>query len=306
MGYYIIVDDDTGEKVPGSRHYEKEWRVATDCYKWNQTRDGSYSVEEREEQSDQTTEDNNDSSMSNYDFIGDDNDDERRETTEDDFNTVGSMWNLGDHSTASSVDRSGLTESINDTIEALDDDIDGDMKEVLQDASRLVQNTRVSNFECPVEACGLGHSHPDHKHDIRESFGVLDSFTDEMEFTPYCHCGVNELSMLMAFFPYITEPVFEDQHEFEEILEVEPDILDSMYRRYVQDDLSVSRAAAVVAGEFGQDESEAVPLGTRDAIKAFFRKRRSIERAAQAAPIAQETRGVIAQNREALEEATSQ
>jgi hypothetical protein len=249
--------------------------------------------------------DDNQTSMSNYDFIASD-DDAQADTTSDDFNTVGSMWNLGDHSTASSVDRSGLSDSINSTIEALDDDIDGDMKEVLQDASRLVQETRVSNFECPVEACGLGHSHPDHKHDVRDSFDVLGSFTDQMEFCPYCHCGVNELSMLMAFFPYISEPVFEDQHEFEEVLEVEPEVINGMYRLYIEDDMTVSQAAGKAAARRGVAESELVPLGTRDAIKAFFRRRRSIEKAAQAAPIAQETRQAIESNRVALEEATSQ
>jgi len=250
--------------------------------------------------------DDSQTSMSNYDFITNDDEQDDRQTTTEDFNTVGSMWNLGDHSTASGLNRNNLSESINSTIEALDDDIDGDMKAVLQDASRLVQETRVSKFECPVEACGLGHSHPDHKHDVRDSFDVLDSFTAEMKFTPYCHCGVNELSMLMAFFPYISEPVFEDQHEFEEVLEVEPMMLDQMYRLYVEDDATVSRAAAEVAARHGVDESEAIPLGTRDAIKAFFRRRRSIEKAAQAAPIAQETRQTIEENRTGLEEVTSQ
>jgi hypothetical protein len=256
------------------------------------------------EQEDETADDSQ-TTMSNYDFIqtGGEQDDNQ---TEDDFSVVGNKWTLGDHSAASSDDRHELSESIRQTMDALDDDVDDDLMDVLQDASDLVEDTSVSRFECPVEACGLGHSHSDHKHDIRSGFNVEDDFADSVQFCPYCHCGVNELSMLMAFFPYITEPVFTDQHEFEGVLEVEPDILNSMYRRYVQDDLSVNRAAGVVTMEFGVNENEAVPLGVREDLKLFFQRRRDIEEAANAAPIAQETKSVIEDNRETLEEQTSE
>ena len=259
---------------------------------------------EKVEQDDETTDDSQ-ISMS-YDFIQSDYDQDSTENNDEKFNTVGSMWTLGDHSTASSEGRSALSEAIEDTMDELDDDIDGDMVAVLEDASDLVKDTRVSKFECPVEACGLGHSHPDHKHDVRDSFDVLDSFADQMQFCPYCHCGVNELSMLMAFFPYISEPVFEDQHEFEGVLEVEPDILNDMYRLYVEDGASVSVAAGAVSARYDVNESEAVPLGVREDIKAFFSRRRSIEDAANAAPIAQETRSVIEDSREELEAVTSE
>jgi len=251
------------------------------------------------------TENDNNTSMSNYDFIASD-DDAQDDNNDEQFNVVGNKWTLGDHSTASDVDRSGLTESINDTIKSLDDDIDGDMKDVLQDASKMVQNTRVSKFECPVEDCGLGHSHSDHKHDVRDAFNVLDSFTDGMQFCPYCHCGVNELSMLMTFFPYINKPVFTDQQKFEGVFEVDPDVLGEVYRLYSNEDLTVEGAIREVSNNYGLPTTSLVPMDVREDIKRFFSRRRGIEKAGQAAPIAQETRQAIENNRVSLEEVTSQ
>jgi hypothetical protein len=43
-----------------------------------------------------------------------------------------------------------------------------------------------------------------------------------------------------------------------------------------------------------------------DELEAFFSRRSDIENAANSAPIAQETRGIITQNREVLEEVTSE
>jgi hypothetical protein len=263
-------------------------------------------VDHFDDSSEQNSAENNDENTSmSYNFITGDEEAEAEAEDTEDFNTVGSMWTLGDHSTASSESRSTLTENINSTIAALDDDIDGDVKAVLQDASRLVQDTRVSKFECPVEACGLGHSHPDHKHDVRESFDVLDSFAEEMNFCPYCHCGVNELSMLMNFYPYISEDVFYGGSIFDDAMEVEPDILEEMYRIHVEESATVNRAAGMVANRRGIDEAEAVPLGVRESLKEFFQRRRSIDRAANAAPIAQETRNAIEKARRELEELTS-
>jgi len=302
MVYYVVVNDESGDQVSGSERYDSVHRAAKDSIKWNRNRDGSFSVEERDEQGEETADSQDNMS---YDFITN-GDEEEQDDNQTQFNTVGSMWNLGDHSTAGQNERSELSKSIEETMASLDDDIDGDMKAVLEDASDLVQDTRVSKFECPVEACGLGHSHSDHKHDVRDAFDVLNSFTNQMEFCPYCHCGVNELAMLMAFFPYISEPVFADQERFEEVFEIPPDVLNEMYRIYNDDGATVSAAAGAVAARRGASESELIPLGTRDAIKAFFGRRQAIETAANAAPIAQETRNVIENNREELETATSQ
>jgi hypothetical protein len=61
----------------------------------------------------------------------------------------------------------------------------------------------------------------------------------------------------------------------------------------------------MVANRRGIDEAEAVPLGVRESLKEFFQRRRSIDRAANAAPIAQETRNAIEKARRELEELTS-
>jgi hypothetical protein len=242
---------------------------------------------------------NNDDSQNtmSYDFIQ--TGDEQNQNDEPQFNTVGSMWTLGDHSTASADERRDLSDTIEGTLNALDDDIDGDVKAVLQDASSLVQKTRVRSFECPV--CGLSHSHPDHKHDIRAGFNVEDSFAEEMDFCPYCHCGVNELAMLMPFFGYMNRSVFTDQHIFEGVLEVDPNVLEEVYRLYDQENLTVNRAAARATRDLEGDESELVPLGVREDIKTFFDLRQQIENAAESAPIASETREAIEQNRQDLE-----
>jgi hypothetical protein len=127
-----------------------------------------------------------------------------------------------------------------------------------------------------------------------------------MEFCAYCHCGVNELAMLVRFFPYINRPVFTDQHDFEGVLEVNPDVLEAVYRTYNDDGVSLSVAAGRVASRRGLDEAEAIPLGVREDIQAFFNRRDAIQNAANSAPIAQETRGVIEADREALQEMVSE
>jgi len=239
--------------------------------------------------------------MSNYDFIqtGDDSTD-----NEPRFNKVGSMWTLGDHTTADESDRSALSQAINDTLEDIDSEVDDDMAAALQDASAMVEDTNVSRFECPVEACGLGHSHSDHKHDIRSGFDVTDAFAEQMEGCPYCHCGVNELSMLMQFYPYITETVFSGR-SFSGVTEVEPSALEDIYRRYTQEAQSFSTATANVAKERGLSPSGLVPVGVRSNVESFFELRQRIDNAADSAPIGSEMRNLISERREELLEATA-
>lgn len=237
-----------------------------------------------------------------YDFIGNAG---PRRSNEINFSVVGNRWDLGSHSTTDRETQEELSEAITETMEQLDEDIDDEMVAVLQDASNLVNSVEVTKFECPVEECGLGHSHPDHKHDIRESFSVTEDFASQMQFCPYCHCGVNELRMLVAFFPYIDIPVFEDQHQFEGVLEVDPEMLESIYREY-DSGLSVSRAVSQVAERLGVEEIEVAPMGVRPDLKKFFYRRKNIEKAADAAPIAEQTRNVISENRRAANEVVDQ
>lgn len=310
MTKYVLEDGD-GNRVEDSDQFPEgpvyEDRMIAERYKpWAENFVPSPVTIETVEQDDETTDDSNTNMNDDYSFIGNDSDDNDQQTTEDDFSVVGNKWNLGDHSTASGDETNALSDAIGETMDSLDSDVDEEMFSVLQDAQDLVRSTDIHRFECPSEDCGLGHSHADHKHDIRSAFDVEGDFAEQMQFVPYCHCGVNELAMLVQFFPYISVPVFADQHQFEGVLEVDPDILDSMYRRFNEDDTTVHRVAGMVATEYGVTESEAIPLGVREDIKLFFERRRSIEKAAQAAPIAQETRNAIEEARDQLEERTSQ
>lgn len=255
------------------------------------------------ENSDETDTDDSNTSM-NYNFINNDDNTDNEQQTEDSFAVR--KWGLGDHSTASNDEKDDLTESIEETMDEMDGDVDNELMDVLADAKGLVETATLNRFECPLDDCGLGHSHSDSKHDIRSAFNVTKSFANGTLFCPYCHCGVNELAMLMEFFSYIDEPVFADQHEFEGVLELEPEVINEVYRRYMDDDASLDTIIANIAVQHGVSESEVVPLGLRDELKTFIDRRVSIQRAANSAPIAQETRNTIEEAREELSELTSE
>jgi hypothetical protein len=233
-------------------------------------------------------------SATTYDFMA-------GSTDEPDFDTIGNKWTLGDHSSLDSDTQEDLGGVLIDAVDSLDDDIDGEMLEVLQDATDLVTQPNVNRFQCPVETCGLGHSHADHKHDIRDGsqngLKVRDEFAEQMDFCPYCHCGVNELSMLMGFYSYIAVPVFADSERFDGVQQVDPDDLEDLYRAY-EGNLDIAVRKAGVAFE--------VVNGVEQELEAFFNRRQTIESAANSAPIPQETRTAISNNRDELEAATSQ
>lgn len=269
---------------------------------------------EEVEQSDETTEETSNVSDNTYDFIGSDDDQSDEQSDVDDkWN-----WEFGDHTTATGGETNPLSEALGKTMGELDSEVDQEMMAVLEDAQDLVQSTSISRYECSHSECGLGHSHPDWKHDICASpdasqirsnipgFNVSPAFAEGMKFIANCHCGANEAAMLVQFFPYFTTEMFKDEDRFRGVLEVKPDVLDGMYRLYNEDDASVSRAAARAAKRRNADESELVPLGVRDDIKAFFERRQQMERQASKAPISQETRQAIEEAREELEEVTSQ
>lgn len=249
-----------------------------------------------------------------YNFVSADDEEETEQTEVDNSWN----WEFGDHSSMSTVDQNELDAAIDGTMDRLDDTVDEDIVNVLKDAQRLVQSTDVVEFECSHEDCGLGHSHPDWKHDIRAStnaseirsmipgFKIDEDFADEMEFVPNCHCGANEAAMLVKFFPYFTQPMFKDQHEFEGVLEMNPDDLDAVYRIYNEEDVSVTRACAQAASRQGKPEIDLAPLGLREDLKLFLERRQQVEQQANKAPIGEETRNAIEENRESLEEMVSQ
>jgi hypothetical protein len=260
-----------------------------------------------ETESAETDDDEDNTTM--YDFMqnGDGNDEEQTATEDDEESYEVRMWSLGNHSTLDE----GRSESMSNTLEQfmsdMDSDVDGEVMGVLQDAQSMIGggSSSVRSFECPVDECGLQHSHSDDKHDIRSAFNVEPDFADGLLFNPYCHCSVNELAMLMRFFSYITEPVFTDQEQFEGVFEVDPDLLEEVYRSYSELP-SVEAAVRQVAKERGLRQAQVAPRDVYDDLRAFFRRRQDIQNAANGAPIPQETRSRINDAEERLEEATSQ
>jgi hypothetical protein len=236
-----------------------------------------------------------------YDFVNDDNDDQ-----DDDSNLGNGRWGLGDHTGLSAKNREGLLESIETTMEEAGDGLDDELRGVLEDASGLVSQTSVSNFECPVEACGLGHSHSDHKHDIRSSdsgYGVTSDFADRMEFCPYCHCGVNELSMLMEFFHYIDTEVFSGR-DFSGVRDLDPDAVNAIYNQMKTEGKDFRKALRYVASEYGQPSHVLVPSDVKNELQQYLSLRRSIDADAGRAPIHSEARGAISELRDGLLDVT--
>lgn len=287
---YKVVNRHTGELIDVFDHKE----VAAVLRSTHST----YTIEERHYNTtdENSAEDNDDTTNMNYDFIAAD-DDAQDDTNS--FNTVGSMWTLGSHSALQSENSQNLVDSIDGVMGDIDSEIDDDVMDVLQDARSVVSDTRVSRFECPVEECGLGHSHPDHKHDIRASFDVTDAFADQMDFCPYCHCGVNELAMLMDFFPYIAADVFHGD-DFDALSRVSPDVLQRVWTLF-SDGSTVLSSISTVADEHGVSAPALAGDEAVEAIQEFFYLREDIEDAANSAPIAQETRRVIGENRDSIE-----
>lgn len=192
-------------------------------------------------------------------------------------------WSLGNHSTGSGPDEDQLDQML----DGLDPDVDADLRGVLEEAAQMVHADAVRDFECP--RCGLTHGHGDDKHDIRSGFNVATKFADEMEFVPYCHCGVNEAAMLLDFYGYIGEQVFTDEDEkFGMVADAEPEEVEEL----------------IAAWQQTNDESEAVRLVSFPAneTRAFLRRYRQVKGAADSAPISAETRREIADIRADIEE----
>jgi hypothetical protein len=153
--------------------------------------------------------------------------------------------------------------------------------------------------------CGINHGHADHKHDIRAStdatptggFEVTEAFADEMQYNPYCHCGANELAMLVRFFHHIGVPMFDDQLEFEGVLEAEEDALWDAYSLWnTERDMTVQTAA----------NRKNIDTTLVEELTKFFRRVSSIESAADSAPIASETQSAIEETRRSIIDALSE
>lgn len=138
----------------------------------------------------------------NYDFFA--NDDKELAS-----NTPAvTKWKLGNHPARPSID-ADLLRANADMVEGLDDEL----AEMFREAANRVPTANLKDWECPV--CGLPHGHSDSKHDIRvpspDGFGVLPEFAERMQFNAACHCGVNELAVLVDYYEHISVPVFDDE-----------------------------------------------------------------------------------------------
>lgn len=198
-------------------------------------------------------------------------------------------WSLGRHTTASNE----VEDDIATWLSQLDDDVDDDLKGVLNDAALMVGGSRVSDFECAV--CGLNHGHSDSKHDIRPTFSVRDEFAEQMEFSPFCHCGVNELAMLVDFYGYINTPVFSDENTaFPTVKKVPSEVVDMLLVAHSRGSYRMNDEVLNVI-----QDSERLK---RSEVKEFLKRVDNIKSAASSAPIAQETRSTIDELRGEVEE----
>jgi hypothetical protein len=204
-------------------------------------------------------------------------------------------WTLGEHSTASD----DTEDRIDQLLGELDDDVDGDLKGVLEEAGQLVSGSRsrVSNFECQV--CGLNHGHDDRKHDIRSIFGVTEEFADQMEFNPYCHCGVNELAMLVEFYPYIRDEIFAKSWAATARNADRAALRDTYAvlweKAGASDIVNAERAARQADAYYDLDDSEI------EAIESLYSTVQDIRNAADGAPIPGHVRETISENRKKIE-----
>ena len=209
-----------------------------------------------------------------------------------------SQWKLGSHSVPSGISKDEIENEISRI-----KDVNPDLAGVLEEASSMVEHSETSGYECKV--CGLYHGHSDGKnnHDIRSSLNVRDEFTSQMEFCPFCHCGVNELAMWIDFIAFSNVVVFEDQERFESVLELDNDVLMDFchkYREMVNEheretEPTVAEALEAIGG------IESVSSDIAEELNLFFGRWHDIKQAANRAPIAGETRNVIDDLRTELE-----
>lgn len=201
-------------------------------------------------------------------------------------------WSLGDHGV-----QSGLTsDELEEEIERVDG-INDNLRNVLQDAHAQIQSLDLAGFECPV--CGLQHGHSDTKHDIRSGFNVSSEFADTMEYVPYCHCGVNELAVLIDFYSEFERSIFEDDDEFEAVSTIRNDYVQAVCQ-FLRDNSNGDGSVTVkdAVQSFGWEDH--IPSKHYDDLARFFERWIDIKNAANKAPIEQSTRAEINEIRNEL------
>lgn len=202
-------------------------------------------------------------------------------------------WSLGNHSLNTEETKETLGELIDSVGE-----INDDLRETLEQAQSQVSNQGVRDFEC-VE-CGLNHGHSDHKHDIRNEFNVTPEFAEQMDFNPFCHCGVNELAMVVDFYTHIPVDIFSDSSEFQSVKQINEQVLETARENYENNPRQNSKGAAMEAGLL---PGSAEKLDSE--LERYFERVRSIKAAANNAPVPESVRTEVSERREEMVEFTS-
>jgi len=230
---------------------------------------------------------NEEDDTSEFQFLGDLIEPEREEAGDEDDWAV-QRWSLGAHSMGEFGDTVGLLDELQAANEPVNDELAG----LLKDAANLIARSTVSGFECPV--CGLNHGHADDKHDIRSAFEVTERFANLMKFVPYCHCGANELAVLVDYIHYFRSQMFADQDEFASAVALDPELVDDVFRAY-----GGERSMRDAVKAAGYDIPTDVSSDEVAALEKLHYRRQRIK--GVRAPISAETRTKIDEERARLE-----
>jgi hypothetical protein len=203
-------------------------------------------------------------------------------------------WRLGDHAARPTVDRDTLSVDAAKTR-----GVDDELADLLDAAAARVPDFSLYDFECAK--CGLGHGHGDTKHDIRSGFNVRPGFAELMEFAPNCHCGVNELAMLLDFYEHIQTRVFTDGEQFAPVKSIPSGAVADIRAAIREAEHDEDRATPTVRDAARQTDHFRRLSGEQlDALAAFFDRADGVRAAAGNADIADTTAERIETVRESL------
>lgn len=250
-------------------------------------------------------------------FFGSSQDDDESDD-EYDFSTDRSvqMYTWGDHRVQTETDTDSLRADA-DRLAGVDD-ARADLLREAADEYEQMQREPVK-FECPT--CHLGHSHSASKHALTGDLDVRRAFVAGMKYEDNCHCGVNELAMLVDFFHYINVPVFTDQDRFEAVLELAHDDVRAIIN--ATNEVTVEEAREAGMDIDGRDEAyltldnavewvrreqgvaTLVPDDIMPELRKFHRRVKQVKSAANSAPIPQTARTDIEEARQGIRSAIS-
>lgn len=136
--------------------------------------------------------------------------DDSRNVFDQQISDFDSRYHVGSHSMPTETDANDLRRDA-ENLRGLDDDA----ADLLEQAAETYESMDKdpSGWECPD--CGLRHSHSMVKqgHQLTEEHGlnVRTEFAEGvLNYNQRCHCGVNELSMLLDFVEHIDMRIFRD------------------------------------------------------------------------------------------------